>query len=389
MNPVPAPTLAHGMHPPSVAPIEGLLRILWEARGTDLLLTAESQPLVRIDGLLRPLEGPTLSAGEVERMVNAVLGPELGQQLHERRQIDFAMTWGDKARLRGNAFHQRGCVALSLRAIPFVIPTFEELGLPGIVREWAHLPKGFLPITGPTGSGKSTTLASIIDHINNTRSVHVITIEDPIEYLHSHKRSAVNQREVGSDTDSFASALRSALREDPDVVLVGEMRDPESIGAALTIAETGHLVLASLHTNDTAQTLDRIVDVFPAEQQPQVRLQLAHTLIGIINQQLIPRIGGGRVAAFEILVATHAVRNLILEGKTRQIRNVVATGQRDRMQTLETALSELVAAGLVSYEEALLWTLHPREVKPPPPVQPFVPMAPAPGTIGNGGTHTH
>jgi twitching motility protein PilT len=214
----------------------------------------------------------------------------------------------------------------------------------------------------------------MIDFINTNRAVHIITIEDPIEYVHFHKQSAVNQREVGDDTGSFADALRAALREDPDVVLVGEMRDPESIQAALTIAETGHLVFATLHTNDTAQTLDRIVDVFPSGQQPQVRLQLTHTLVGILNQQLIPLIGGGRVAAFEILVGTHAVRNLIREGKTRQLRNLVATGQRDRMQTLEACLSELVAEGRISHDEACHWTLYPEEVKRPRPV-PYIAVA--------------
>lgn len=208
----------------------------------------------------------------------------------------------------------------------------------------------------------------MIDHINNHRAVHIITIEDPVEYVHPHKRSAVNQREVGTDTDSFADALRAALREDPDVVLVGEMRDPESIAAALTIAETGHLVLATLHTNDTAQTLDRIVDVFPASQQPQVRLQLTHTLVGILNQALVPRVGGGRVAAFEVLVASPAIKNLIREGKTRQIRNLVATGQRGGMYTLEAALSDLVARGEVAYDEAVLWTMHADEVKRPVPL---------------------
>ncbi len=237
--------------------------------------------------------------------------------------------------------------------------------MPAMVHEWCKKPRGFVLVTGATGSGKSTSLAAMIDRINSTRALHILTVEDPIEYLHRHKMSAVHQREVGTDTDSFPTALRAALREDPDVVLVGEMRDTASITAALTIAETGHLVFATLHTNDTAQTLDRIVDVFPAEQQPQVRLQLAHTLLGILNQQLIPKIGGGRVAAFEVLVGTPAVRNLIREGKTRQLRNLVATGQRDGMQTLEACLSNLVASGLVAYEEAVLLTLHPGEVKRP------------------------
>jgi twitching motility protein PilT len=356
--------------------IEHLLASVWSMNGTDLLLTAGAYPLIRVDGALRPLGGTSpMSAPELDRMINGVLGRDLSAQLPHRKQIDFAFTWADKARVRGNAFYQRGTHALSLRVIPFEIPSVEEIGLPTIVLDWCRLPRGFVLVTGPTGSGKSTSLAAMLDYINTNRAVHIITIEDPIEYVHFHKQAAVNQREVGDDTGSFADALRSALREDPDVVLVGEMRDPESIQAALTIAETGHLVFATLHTNDTAQTLDRIVDVFPATQQPQVRLQLTHTLVGILNQQLIPMIGGGRTAAFEVLVGTHAIRNLIREGKTRQIRNLVATGQRERMQTLEAALSELVAQGRVSYDEAVLWTLYPDEVKRPHP---------APYVVANG-----
>ena len=358
---------------PSSSHIEPLLSAVWAARGTDLLFTVGAPPLMRVDGYLRPLGSHVLERGEVEKLVLGVLGKEMADRFARTKQVDFAFSWSDKARVRGNAFHQKGMCALSLRVIPYVIPTFDELGLPPVVQDWVRLPKGFVLVTGPTGSGKSTTLASMIDYINVHRAVHILTIEDPVEYIHTHKRSAVNQREVGPDTDSFADALRAALREDPDVVLVGEMRDPESIQAALTIAETGHLVLASLHTNDSAQTLDRIVDVFPAAQQPQIRLQLTHTLVGILNQQLIPQIGGGRVAAFEVLVGTSAILNLVREGKTRQIRNLVATGQRGGMQTLESALSELVAAGRVAYEEAVLWTLHPGEVKRPRPVPPEVP----------------
>jgi twitching motility protein PilT len=371
---LPAPTIGPAVSQPTPEPIDSLLHILWGEGGTDLLLTAGSPPLIRIDGALRPVDGPSMTDSTVDELVTAVLGETLTARFREQKQVDFAFSWADKARLRGNAFLQRGTTALALRAIPFAIPSFEELGIPPVINEWARLPRGFVLVTGPTGSGKSTTLASIIDYINTYRSLHILTIEDPIEYLHAHKRCAVNQREVGTDTDSFADALRAALREDPDVVLVGEMRDPESISAALTIAETGHLVFASLHTNDTAQTLDRIVDVFPSEQQPQVRLQLAHTLVGIINQQLIPQIGRGRVAAFEVLVGTAAIRNLIREGKTRQIRNMVATGQRDGMQTLETCLNTLVSIGRVSYEEAILWTLFPDDVKRPVP-QPYVATA--------------
>lgn len=348
--------------------LEPLLAAVWSAGGTDLLLTPGAPPFVRIDGAITPLGNRPLEPGEVDKVVTGVLGKELTERFRQARQIDFAFTWSSKARVRGNAFMQKGTSALALRVIPLQIPTLAGLGLPPVVSEWVRLPKGLVLVTGPTGSGKSTTLAAMIDHINTHRAVHVITIEDPVEYIHSHKRAAVNQREVGDDTPSFAAALKAALREDPDVVMIGEMRDPESIQAALTIAETGHLVFASLHTNDTAQTLDRIVDVFPSGQQPQIRLQLTHTLVGVLNQQLVPKIGGGRVAAFEVLVGTSAVCNLIREGKTRQIRNLVSTGQRNGMQTLEANLTELVAAGTVAHEEAVLWTVYPDEVKPPRPV---------------------
>ena len=353
------------MSVPSAQPIHAFLEILWATRATDLLISVDTPPLLRIDGLLRPLEGPPLTEADTERLVFGVLGERLTQHFQQHKEADFSFSWMDRARLRGNAFLQRGSVAMALRAIPFAIPTLEELGMPQTVHDWCRKPRGFVLVTGATGSGKSTSLAAMVDRINSTRALHILTVEDPIEYLHTHKMSAVHQREVGTDTDSFPNALRSALREDPDVVLVGEMRDPESISTALTIAETGHLVFATLHTNDTAQTLDRIVDVFPAEQQPQVRLQLAHTLLGVLNQQLVPKIGGGRVAAFEVLVGTPAVRNLIREGKSRQLRNLVATGQREGMQTLEGALTDLIARGLVAYDEAVLLTLHPEEVKRP------------------------
>ncbi|MER8185826.1 type IV pilus twitching motility protein PilT [Kitasatospora sp. NPDC094015] len=351
---------------PGSAVIDHLLGELWQRGGSDLLLTAGSAPFLRVDGALRPVEGAPLTETEVDRLVTGVLGGELTDRFRREKQVDFAFSWGERARLRGNAFVQRGASALALRIIPYDVPSCEQLALPAVVAGWAGLPRGFVLVTGPTGSGKSTSLAALLDHVNRHRPAHILTIEDPIEYLHHHKRSAVNQREIGTDTDSFPAALRSALREDPDVLLLGEMRDPESISAALTIAETGHLVLATLHTNDTAQTLDRIVDVFPAAQQPQIRLQLAHTLVGVLNQTLVPRIGGGRVAAFEVLVGTPAIRNLIREGKTRQIRNLIATGHRDGMQTLETGLNVLVATGTVAYEEAVRHTAHPEDVRRPP-----------------------
>ena len=254
--------------------------------------------------------------------------------------------------------------------IPSKIPTFDELGLPEACLSLAHLPRGLILVTGPTGSGKSTTLAAVIDYINETRDVHVLTVEDPVEYVHDHKRSVINQREIGVDSDSFGRALRSALREDPDVLLVGEMRDLESIQIALTMAETGHLVFATLHTNDAATALDRVIDVFPADRQDQIRVQLAGCLSAVIAQRLVPRVDKGMVAAFEVLMATTAARNLVREGKTNQLRNVLVTGQgegmttgqRDGMQTLETSLGLLIRGGAISYEAALSVSLYPKDL---------------------------
>jgi twitching motility protein PilT len=349
-----------------ISHLEPLLRDLWRNRATDLLLTAGAPPMMRVDGVVTPIDGSaTLTAADTESLVRTLLGAETFEQFSRKREHDFAFSWGDVGRFRGNAFHQRGTVALALRLIPMQIPTFEQLGLPSIADDIVYLPQGFVIVTGPTGSGKSTTLASILNKINEERQVHIVTIEDPIEYVHTHKRSAVNQREVGSDTDSFSSGLRSAFREDPDVLLVGEMRDNETIAAALTLAETGHLVFATLHTNDAAQTLDRVVDVFPGEQQSQIRVQLAGTLQVVMSQRLIPRNGGGRVAAFEVLVANYAVRNTVRDGRTNQLRNLIVTGSKDGMVTLEQSLSDLVAAGHIDYEVALDHTLFPNEVARP------------------------
>ncbi|MGH2722166.1 MAG: type IV pilus twitching motility protein PilT [Actinomycetota bacterium] len=351
--------------------IDGLLQTLWDRRGTDLLLTVGAPPMLRIDGLMQRLDGADpLAPEEIERLIKAILTENQLQELLGYKEIDFSFDWKEHARFRANAFHQRGYMALALRLIPFRIPGFAELGLPPAVAELVKVPYGLILVTGPTGSGKSTTLAAMLDWINTNKALHIVTIEDPIEYTHDHKKSAVNQREVGEDSHSFERALRSALREDPDVLLVGEMRDLETIQIALTVAETGHLVFATLHTNDTSQALDRIVDVFPSERQGQIRIQLANSLAGILYQQLLPKAGGGRVAAFEVLVATHPVRNLIKEGKTRQLRNVVSTSQKDGMQTLESSLSDLVAKGLVDYEDAITRSLHPNEVRKAPAAAP-------------------
>ncbi|HEY3716597.1 MAG TPA: type IV pilus twitching motility protein PilT [Jatrophihabitantaceae bacterium] len=347
--------------------VDALLDVLWRAGGTDLLLTAGLPPQIRVHGSLHPVPDDTvLTAEGTDLLLAELLTPEQAARWNAAHEYDFSFSWRNSARIRGNAFTQRGATAIALRMIPRDIPTMDELGLPPVLHDFAQRHQGLVLVTGPTGSGKSTTLAAIIDQINTHRACHIITVEDPIEYVHDHKRSAVNQREVGSDTASFPDALRSALREDPDVLLVGEMRDLESIRFALTIAETGHLVFATLHTNDTAQSLARIIDVFPAEQQAQVRVQLAAALSGIVYQRLLPRIGGGLVAAYEVLVADSAIRNLIKEGKTHQLRNSLVTGQREGMVTFEQSLSKLVQEGLVTYEDALARSLYPKDVEARP-----------------------
>jgi twitching motility protein PilT len=346
--------------------IESFIQVLWDRGGTDLLVTARSPMRMRVDSMLTPIEGAaTLDEEQASALVTQVIGEKYTATLREQKEVDFSFAWHDKARFRGNAFHQQGGYAMSLRMIPNHVPSFQELNLPEAIERFARLPQGLVLVTGPTGSGKSTTLASIIDHINTHRACHILTIEDPIEYVHDHKRAAVNQREVGVDTESFGTALRSALREDPDVILVGEMRDLETIQFALTIAETGHLVFATLHTNDAAQALDRISDVFPANRQEQIKVQLAAAIQGVVSQRLIPKTSGGMVAAFEVLIANNAMRNLIREGKTHQIRNVVATSMGQGMRTLEASLSELCAAGHISYEEAVARSLFPKEVRRP------------------------
>ncbi len=340
-----------------------LLQATVAAGASDLHLTVGRPATVRRDGYLVNFEGvPHLDGAEIERIVFSLLDERKVAELKENHQVDFSFGLPDIGRFRANAFYQRGTLALALRVVPFRVRSLEELGAPWACTDLLNKPYGLVLVVGPTGSGKSTTLAAMIDRINEERPCHILTIEDPVEYLHNHKTAMVNQREVGTDVASFTDGLRSALREDPDVVLLGEMRDLDSIAITLSLAETGHLVFATLHTNDASQALDRIVDVFPAERRDQIQIQLAGALQGVISQRLIAVEGGGRVAAYEVLMGTDAVRNLVREGKSRQMRNVISTGQKDGMQTIEMDLARLVASGLLSMEAACEVSAYPKEI---------------------------
>jgi twitching motility protein PilT len=344
--------------------LEEALDRLLELAGSDLLISAGTAPQIRKDGSLMPIDesAAKLSARDTEAMLRGILDEGRWRELQSRRSVDFSFTWQDRVRIRGNAFFQRGSLAAAFRMLPLKIPTFEELGAPDALYDLIARHQGLVLVTGPTGSGKSTTQAAMIDYINRTRHCHVVTIEDPIEYVHRHFSAVVDQREIGSDAPTFAEALRSVFREDPDVVLIGEMRDLETISSALTIAETGHLVLATLHTNDSSQAMDRILDGFPAGQQEQVKVQLAACLAGVVYQQLLPAVGGGRVAAYEVLIASQAVRALIKDGKTNQIRNFLQNGSREGSQTLEKSLSQLLKTGLVTERDARSRSLYPDEI---------------------------
>lgn len=333
--------------------IEILLEEVVRRRASDLHLQVGLPPMIRVDGNLIPVAGfNALDEPAVETLIFAILDPDQQQILEKDKEFDFSFAFGTLGRFRVNAYHERGNLAGAFRLIPNEIKTVAELGVPSIVSSFANFPRGLVLITGPTGSGKSTTLASLIDKINEERSQHIITIEDPIEFTHKSKKSVVVQREVHYDTYSFSAALRSSLRQDPDVVLIGEMRDLETISAAITIAETGHLVLGSLHTNSAAQSIDRMIDVFPPHQQPQIRAQLANILMAICSQRLVPAIGGGRVVAAEILVANPAVRNIIREGKSHQLDAVIQTGADSGMQTMDRVLVSLVQNGTVTFDDA-------------------------------------
>ncbi|KKQ95172.1 MAG: twitching motility protein [candidate division CPR2 bacterium GW2011_GWC1_39_9] len=344
--------------PTQTIKVEHLLEEVLKQDASDLHLSVGVPPVLRVDGRLVPLsEYGQLTAEQTEDIVFQVVDDNQKEIFIRDKEVDFSFAFGDVARFRANAYHQRGNAGLALRLIPTKIRSIEDLGLPKVCFELAKIPRGLVLFTGPTGSGKSTSLAAMINYINTEKACHIITVEDPIEYNHVNKKSILEQREVHYDTRSFAAALRSVLREDPDVVLVGEMRDLETIAAAITIAETGHLVLATLHTNSAAQSVDRIVDVFPPHQQQQVRVQLAGMLQGIISQRLVPAIGGGRVAIAEVMIATAAVRNIIREGKTHQLEGVIQTGTEHGMITMDSALANFVKAGKITLDEAKSYSI--------------------------------
>jgi twitching motility protein PilT len=335
-----------------------------ERNASDLHLTAGAPPMIRHHGKLHALDYPRLTPQLCREVVYSILTNDQRQRLETDWQIDFAYSIPGRARFRVNAYFQRASLGAAFRLIPHEMPALADLGLPKVVEEFTKKPRGFVLVTGPTGSGKSTTLAAMLDLINETRHEHILTIEDPIEFLHKHKNCIVNQRELGADAQTFGLGLKAALRQDPDVILVGEMRDLETISTALTAAETGHLVFATLHTQDTAQTVDRIVDVFPPAQQHQVRVQLSVALQGIVTQQLLPTADGqGRCVASEILVPTPAVRNLIREGKTHQIPSTLQTGASHGMQTMDASLAELVSAGKITRELAEARSASPEELR--------------------------
>jgi len=333
------------------------------SRASDLHLAVGAPPVMRVSGELKAMGRDVLTPQDTRELLYGILTQDQRRRLETDLELDFSYHAPGLARFRVNAYHQRGVLGAALRIVPTTIRSLSDLRIPGTVSEWSTTPRGLVLVTGATGSGKSTTLAGLIDLINETRSVHIMTIEDPIEFLHNHKRSLINQRELGGDTQSFASALRSALRQDPDVILVGEMRDLETIQIALTAAETGHLVLGTLHTSDAPQTIDRVIDVFPSDQQEQVRVMLANSLQGVVCQQLLPSSEGGRVVACEILVATSAVRNLIREGKTHQIYSIMQTGAQHGMQSMNAALAELVRARLIRRDLALERSSTPTELQ--------------------------
>jgi len=352
-------------HAAAPASVQRFLELVVERGATDLHLSAESPPLIRIDGQLTALPFPPLSANETKNLCYSLLTDSQRHRFEEESELDFSFGIRGLSRFRGNLFLQKGTVGAAFRLIPYEVRGLAELGLPPVVAELTKLPRGLVLVTGPTGSGKSTTLAAMIDKINRERHEHVVTVEDPIEFVHDHRNCLVNQREVFADTHGFGDALRHVLRQDPDVVLIGEMRDLETVASALTVAETGHLVLSTLHTNSAVQTINRIIDIFTADQQPQVRAQLSLVLQGVVSQQLIPRLDGkGRVLSVEVMIPNPAIRNLVREAKVHQIYSQMQVGQlKFGMQTMSQSLVDLYQRRLISYEEAMGHATEPNEVR--------------------------
>lgn len=343
--------------------IQEYLETIVKRQASDLHLVVGAPPLMRIDGTLMPLASATLVPDDTESLIGELLSSEQKEMLVVNKELDFSFALGEVARFRVNAYYQKGYLSAALRLIPTYVKTIEELNLPQICHNFAILRQGFILVTGPTGHGKSTTIASIINEINQTRPVHILTIEDPIEYVYPKGKALVSQREMHLDTHSWEVSLRSALREDPDVVLVGEMRDFETISSAITVAETGHLVFATLHTNSAAQSIDRIIDVFPERQQAQIRLQLAATIAGIVSLRLVPAIEGGRLPASEILLSSPAVQTVVRDAKTHQIDNIIQTSGQAGMRLLENSLAEFVNTGKISMETAQAYSIRPKELE--------------------------
>ena len=339
--------------------IKNLLRLVAQQNASDLHLVVGRYPTIRLDGKLYPLtQEEILSAEDTQALSDCLMTEENKKRLIAEDQVDFSYNFEEKARFRTNIFFQKGNISVAMRLINGRVKTLEELNLPAMLYEFTHKTQGLLLITGPVGHGKSTTLSALIDFINHNQEKHIITVEDPIEYVYEQDRCIINQREVGKDTKSFQDGLRSVFREDANVVLIGELRDLDTIGTAMTAAETGHLILATLHTNNTSQTIDRIIDVFPSHQQNQIRSQLASVLLGVVSQRLLPKIGGGRIPAMEIMINNHAVKNLIRENKTHQINSVIETSLREGMVPMDKSLADLIRRGLISTEDAFLYATN-------------------------------
>ncbi|MCP4685067.1 MAG: type IV pilus twitching motility protein PilT [bacterium] len=339
-----------------------LLEQMVQMGASDLHLTVGSPPVVRVDGKLQRMQHDVLNAEVIKKIAYSMLSEKQKLKFEQNWELDFSFGIESMSRFRANIYMQRGNIAVALRQIPYKIKTFDELNLPKVIADFAKLPRGLVLVTGPTGSGKSTTLAAIIDKINKERPVHIITVEDPIEYLHRHQLALINQREVYSDTPSFSSALKYALREDPDVVLVGEMRDLETIESALSISETGHLAFATLHTNSCAESINRIVDVFPTNQQEQIRIALSFSLQAVVAQTLIPKIGGGRALSMEIMVATPAIRAIVRDDKVHQLYSMIQSGQKYGMKTMNQSLAELYTGGKITINDAMTHSHDPQEL---------------------------